>query len=78
MLKNFALLFLASHAAEIAFGEKNPLIVGGRDAAVGQFPYMVSIRFTDELYHGAGGGILNKRWVLTVSIRGKQFECKLF
>lgn len=42
-------------------------IIGGRDALPGQFPFMVSLRYGTERLHGCGGGILNPRWVLSVS-----------
>lgn len=32
----------------------DPLIVGGNDARLGQFPYFVSIRFGVALSHGCG------------------------
>lgn len=44
-------------------------IIGGRDASPGQFPYMVSLRYGIDRFHGCGGGILNPRWVLSVRWR---------
>lgn len=44
------------------------LIVGGNDAAPGQFPYFVSFRYGAIWQHGCGGGILNRRWILSVRI----------
>lgn len=43
-------------------------IVGGNDARPEQFPYLVSLRRTDEeRRHMCGAAIVNVRWILTVS-----------
>lgn len=64
-------LFVLFVASTHATGGLTEFIIGGRDAEIGQFPYMVSIRFQAQPEsiprHGCGGGILNKNWVLTVS-----------
>ncbi|GJQ80449.1 hypothetical protein Trydic_g12347 [Trypoxylus dichotomus] len=39
-------------------------IFGGSDAADGAYPYMVSLRHSDNR-HFCGGTILNRRWILT-------------
>jgi Trypsin len=66
-MKNF--LFLIAGLSVVAAAD--PFIVGGRDAELGQFPWMVSIRFEaspgDDLRHGCGGGILNKNWIITAA-----------
>lgn len=59
---HFLLIFVAFASAE----DVSNFIIGGSDAALGQFPYMISIRFSPDLRHGCGGGILNTRWILTV------------
>lgn len=65
------LIFILFLIAAASGDEGNSFIVGGRDAAIGQFPYMVSIRIqqpgTTMLAHVCGGGIINRNWVLTVS-----------
>lgn len=40
-------------------------IFGGRNASLNEFPYMVSIRESDEGGHYCGGAILNKRYIIT-------------
>uniref|UniRef100_T1GKD2 Peptidase S1 domain-containing protein n=1 Tax=Megaselia scalaris TaxID=36166 RepID=T1GKD2_MEGSC len=40
-------------------------IVGGHDAAPGQFPYQISLRNRNS--HTCGGSILNERWILTAA-----------
>ncbi|KAL7020964.1 hypothetical protein ACKWTF_011690 [Chironomus riparius] len=44
-----------------------PRIVGGNDAALGQFPYFMSIRYGDTLRHGCGSGIINTRFAITAA-----------
>lgn len=41
-------------------------MVGGHDAAEGQFPYVVSIQ-TSQGDHFCGGSIISSRWILTAS-----------
>lgn len=47
----------------------NERIVGGEDAAHGQFPHQVSLRaFSGStLLHYCGGAILNNRWIITAA-----------
>ena len=40
-----------------------PLIVGGEEAAKGEFPYIVSLH--DRYGHFCGGSLIKKNWVLT-------------
>lgn len=66
------LLFLVSIAAVVASDGATEFIIGGSDAALGQFPHMASIRYelfpgSNETRHGCGGGVISSRWVLTVS-----------
>ncbi|KAI4457469.1 chymotrypsin-related [Holotrichia oblita] len=42
-------------------------IVGGSDAAPGQFPWQVSIRSSSTGGHNCGGSILNSKWILTAA-----------
>ena len=44
-----------------------PRIVGGRQAPDGQYPYQVSIRYSDTDNHKCGGSIIDKKWILTVA-----------
>lgn len=41
-------------------------IVGGRAAALGEFPYQVSLR-TAANFHFCGGAIISDRWVITAA-----------
>lgn len=46
----------------------SPKIIGGRDAEINEFPYMVSIRRTDQIdFHICGGAIISERTVLTAA-----------
>lgn len=54
--------------------DPSKFIIGGQDAELGQFPHMVSIRMKPNLTHGCGGGILNRRWVLTVRNKGRNIS----
>ncbi|XP_035223131.1 trypsin-1-like isoform X2 [Stegodyphus dumicola] len=45
-------------------------IVGGRNALDGEFPWQVSLRFTNSFIpptHICGGTILNQRWIITAA-----------
>lgn len=42
-------------------------IVGGNEARPEQFPFLVSIRRTNDRVHICGGAIVNVRWILSVS-----------
>lgn len=44
-------------------------IVGGQDAAPGQFPWQISLqrRSGNRFSHSCGGSILNERWVVTAA-----------
>lgn len=64
-------LFFKISSGKVSVG--SPKIVGGRDAAENEFPYMVSLRraelelIFDQPFHVCGGSILNKDTVLTAS-----------
>lgn len=42
-------------------------IIGGNDAAVGQFPHHVSLRGNNGTKHFCGGAIIGKRFILTAA-----------
>lgn len=64
-------IFFSSEILSEEVEKVNPNIIGGKNARLGQFPHMVSLRYyvedTGQYLHGCGGGIINTRWVLTVS-----------
>ena len=68
----FVILFLLKVSSSKCLNSSSR-IVGGRDAEINEFPYIVSIRRTElELflgfpYHVCGGSILNSNTVLTAS-----------
>ncbi len=50
-------------------------IVGGSQAAVGQFPYIASIRTLGN-FHFCGGSIISDRWVITGKVISNLLLCK--
>ncbi|UXI17402.1 NFU1 iron-sulfur cluster scaffold [Sarcoptes scabiei] len=70
MKKIFAIISLLSLIALECFTAsiddyKQKLILGGRPAKPGEFPYQVSLR--KDGYHWCGGSILTSQWVLTAA-----------
>ncbi|GAB0090073.1 Peptidase S1 domain-containing protein [Sergentomyia squamirostris] len=62
-------LLAASHARNVPVGYQIPLegyIVGGSNAARGQFPYQVSLRNLASI-HFCGGAIISDWWILTAA-----------
>uniref|UniRef100_A0A336MRV9 CSON005441 protein n=1 Tax=Culicoides sonorensis TaxID=179676 RepID=A0A336MRV9_CULSO len=57
----------AAHPNKFHIGYSGGRIVGGTNAAPGEFPYIVSIKwgFIGLLQHVCGGSILNENWILT-------------
>lgn len=49
----------------------NSKIVGGVNASKGQFPYIVSLRYTKDNKHFCGASIVNENWIALVSILSK-------
>lgn len=62
-----SLAFVAVLAAPAA--EKSPLIVGGSNAAPGEFPFIVSMHWSilGISTHVCGGSILSTQWVLSAA-----------
>jgi trypsin len=79
LLVALATVAIASPHSEIFF-EREGRIVGGSNAALGQFPYQVSLR-TAANFHFCGGSIINNRWVLSAAhctIRRGQTSVRIF
>lgn len=50
--------------------DKDPKIVNGTDANIGEFPFIVSLQYIHNAthsYHSCGGSILNRNWILTAA-----------
>ncbi|XP_057329963.1 trypsin epsilon-like [Microplitis mediator] len=68
MLKLFVLFIVSAVATADSLGnylrlDHNARIVGGRNASIEEFPYLVSIQLVGD--HMCGGGIISEQWVLT-------------
>jgi trypsin len=68
VLAVLAVVAIASPLSEALF-EREGRIVGGSNAAPGQFPYQVSLRNTVDQNgaHFCGGSIINNRWILSAA-----------
>jgi secreted trypsin-like serine protease len=67
-MKTISLICLtACVALATAKSVYEPRIIGGDDAAEGQFPYQVSLRRREVNRHFCGGSILSNRFILTAA-----------
>jgi hypothetical protein len=66
-LAYFCLLIAATSALPTA--EKDPKVVGGRDARRHEAPYIVSFKreFSNGIFHVCGGSIITQDWILTAA-----------
>lgn len=60
---------LSLTGVSLAFFQYEPFIFGGKKAAPGQFPFLVSVRYmkNGKFEHNCGGAILSSRYVLTAA-----------
>lgn len=62
---------VAPSSPETSLKEEMDRILGGYDAATGQWPWQVSIRLYDQEYqmwkHKCGGSLIHAQWVLTAA-----------
>ncbi|CAH1107173.1 unnamed protein product [Psylliodes chrysocephalus] len=71
ILLGFVLLLNTGEGSEVLGGFSNFGIIGGEDAAPGQFPYQVSIKLCRSIFwqeicdHFCGGSIIAPNWILT-------------
>ena len=56
-------LFLLS---SLSHAQPRPMIIGGLEASIGEFPYIVSLQNIDG-EHFCGGSLINDHWVLTAA-----------
>lgn len=63
-MNTFAIL-LATCLLATVYGAPEPLIVGGKEAKITDFPYQVSLQLAGQ--HLCGGSIINKRAILTAA-----------
>lgn len=65
----YLFLFLDCGIAPLADGLKRPRIIGGTDAQIGAWPWIVSlqIQYGKILAHVCGGSLVRDRWVLTAA-----------
>lgn len=59
-------LIVAASMAQAAPGKVGINIVGGQEAAIGEFPYIVSLQ-SKSYGHFCGGSLIKKNWVLTAA-----------
>ncbi len=64
-LTKFALTILSTVTFNASAGLR-PMIVGGSDAAAGEFPFIVSLQ-AGGMGHFCGGSLIRKNWVLTAA-----------
>ncbi|XP_049801274.1 mite allergen Der p 3-like [Schistocerca nitens] len=62
---NMALLFCLCLAVSVVFGLPEDRIVGGEDAAPGEFPAIVSLQVDES--HNCGANVLDEQWLLTAA-----------
>ena len=62
----FAAVLATSLFTLPAFAELRPFIVGGENAAKGEFPFIVSMQDSSNS-HFCGGSLIKKNWVLTAA-----------
>lgn len=71
-MKNHAILISLCLLATSAFAQPKatssmkPLIVGGHEASIGEFPFIVSLQSASGS-HFCGGSLIKKNWVLTAA-----------
>jgi secreted trypsin-like serine protease len=70
-MKTVVVLLLTFVVAFATSDDPTEFIIGGEDARMGQFPWMISIRIDSvggaKPRHLCGGGILNRNWVITAA-----------
>lgn len=59
--------FASARSLDIVDDNSDSRIVNGKDAALGQFPHQVSLRFRPKDKHMCGGTILSSRFILTAA-----------
>ncbi len=64
---SYALLLAIAIEVAVASPAVRPFIVGGEDAAPGEFPYAVTVQFKADSFHVCGGAILDDDHVLTTA-----------